>query len=106
MAQFPTPNATDLQDVEQIFNWINGTATGGLFMPVILLVIWLVAFVGVIANGRPTYRAWIFANFVSLTLSVILGLLGWLQISYIYFFIVLLGIGLVWIKLQKPQPRF
>lgn len=100
---FPTPNATDLQDVERIFNWINNTATGGLFMPVILLVIWLVAFVGVIAQGRATYRAWIFSNFICLTLSTILGLLGWLQISYIYFFIILLGLGMVWIKLQKPR---
>lgn len=106
MAQFPTPNATDMQDIEGIFNWVTLTATAGLFIPVMMLVIWLIAFVGVIAQGRPTYRAWIFANFICLTLSVLPGLLGWLNITYIYFFAILLGFGMVWVKLQKPRSRF
>ena len=103
MVQIPIPNASDLQDVERIVNWTNLTATGGLLMPTLLLVIWGIAFVGVFAQGRAAYRAFIFANFMTLILSIILGLLGWLQVGYIYFLVILLGFGLVWIKLQKPR---
>lgn len=105
MAIFPKPNVTDLQDVERIANWVGVTASGGIFWPVMVLVIWSIAFIGSISEGREAHRAFIFANFISLTLSIPLGLLGWLNVSYIYFLIILLGFGLIWIKLQK-RTRF
>lgn len=103
MTIFPTPNATDLQDVERIANWVGLTASGGIFWPVIVLVIWFIAFIGSISEGREAHRAFIFANFISIILSVFLGLLGWINASYIYFLITLLGFGLVWAKLQKGR---
>lgn len=103
MATFPVPNATDMQDLESIFGWVNGTATGGIFFPVILLVVWAVTFIGSIAEGRQVSRGWIWANFSCAILGIILGLLGFLQPSYIYFFIILLAFGLIWFKLSNSK---
>lgn len=103
MARFPTPNATNMQDVESIFGWVNNTATGGIFFPIILLVIWTVTFVGSISEGRQVSRGWIWSNFVCSILSIILGLLGFLQPAYIYFFIIMLGFGLIWFKLSNSR---
>lgn len=103
MALFPTPNATDLQDVERIANWVHTSASGGIFFPVIAIVIWAIIFIGSISEGRAAYRAFIYANFITVILGVMLGLLGWFNVSYIYFSIILLGFGLIWIKLQRSK---
>ncbi|KKL87818.1 hypothetical protein LCGC14_1930920 [marine sediment metagenome] len=104
MVEFPTPNASDLADIERITNWVTVTGSGGLLMPIMMMVIWMIAFIGSISEGRQAYRGFIFANFICLILSVFLGLLGWMNVNFIYFFIILLGFGLVWIKLQKSRP--
>ncbi len=39
MPLFPTPNASDLGDIERIANWVQIDATGGLFFPVMAVVI-------------------------------------------------------------------
>ncbi len=103
MATFPTPNATDMQDIESIFGWINNTATSGIFFPIILLVIWTITFIGSISEGKQVSRGWIWANFTCSILSIILGLLGFLQPPYIYFFIIMLGFGLIWFKLSNSR---
>ncbi len=103
MPLFPTPNASDLADVERIANFVQIEATGGLFFPTIAAVIWSIIFIGSISEGRQAYRAFIYTNFILVILSVILGLLGWMNTSYIYFFIILLGFGMIWIKLQKTR---
>lgn len=103
MSIFPTPNATDLQDIERIANWVQVTASGGILFPTISIVIWLIIFIGSISEGREAYRAFIFANFVGIILGVILGFLGWFNSSYIYFFIILLGFGMIWIRLQRSK---
>lgn len=103
MALFPTPNASDLADVERIANFVQVEATGGLLFPVLAATIWAIVFIGSISEGRQAYRGFIYANFVAVILSVILGFLGWMNTSYIYFFIILLGFGLIWVKLQKSK---
>lgn len=106
MALFPVPNATDLQDIESIFGFINNGATDGVFFPTMLLVIWAIAFIGAISEGRPASRAAVFSNFISSILAIILALLGFLQPSYMYFVIILLGLSVVWIKLTSSRRGF
>ena len=105
MAIYPTPNASDLADVERITNWVHVSASGGLFWPILSVVIWVIVFIGSISEGRAAYRAFIYANFIGVILGSILGLLGWFNVAFIYFYIILLGFGLVWIKLQKSRVR-
>ena len=101
MSIYPTANATQMADFQSIFAFVNGPLSGGFFMPFLILGIWAIAFIGTIAQGKNAYRSWIFANFICAVLSIILGLLGMMAPTYIYFFIILLGFGLVWAKLAR-----
>lgn len=100
---YPTPGVNDTLDIQTMFSWVNNTATEGIFFPIILFVIWVIAFIGSISEGREAFRAWIFASFICSILGIILGLLGFLQPAYIYFLIILLGMGLVWAKLTQGR---
>lgn len=99
MSIYPTPNATDMQDLFTVFNFSN-EASGGVMFLAIMGVIWSIALIGSLADGRKFYRGFIFANFISSVLSVILALLGVLDRSYMYFFILMLAFGVVWAKLS------
>ncbi len=103
MTHFPVPTVNDTQDFFEITRWVNNTATGGLFMPMMLLTIWVIAFIGSIAEGRPAYRAWIFASFIGSILSILLGLMGLLDPRYIYLNVLFVGIGLFWAHLQRAR---
>lgn len=103
MAAFPTPTANETADLFSIFQFINNKATEGLFFPVILLTIWLIAFIGAIAEQRPASRAFIFASFISTTLGVLLAIMGFLSVTYVYFLILLIAFGILWIRLESGR---
>ena len=69
----------------------------------IMGVIWFIALIGSLADGRKFYRGFIFANFISSILAMILVLLGVLSRSYMYFFILMLAFGVVWAKLAESR---
>lgn len=100
---FATPTVNETQDILSIFQFINNKATEGLFFPVILLSIWLIAFIGSIAEGRPASRAWIFASFIGTILGSLLAILGMLNVTYVYFLILNIAIALAWIKLSGAR---
>lgn len=103
MAYFPTPTANETADLFSIFEFINNKATEGLFFPIIILVIWLIAFIGAIAENRPASRAFMFSSFISAILGVLLALMGFLNITYVYFLILLVAFGIFWISLEKGR---
>lgn len=103
MAIYSTPGVNDTKDLQTIFRWVNNEASGGLFFPIVLLAIWVIAFVGAIAEGREAYRAWIFACFITTPMAILLGLLGFLSSTFIYFLIILLGFGLIWARLVTSR---
>ena len=70
-------------------------------MPVMLFVVWLVAFIGTIAEGREASRAMIFASFIASMLAIPLALIGMLNSSFMYFSFILVGIGIIWNKLAN-----
>lgn len=100
---FPTPTVNDTRDILGIFQFVNDQATGGIFFPVMLLVIWFIAFIGSIAEGRPASRAFIFSSFIAIILGSMLAILNFLDINYVYFLIILVGIGLFWLTLIKSR---
>lgn len=102
MSIFAVPNASDMQDLFTIFRFSNNAAGGSMFLA-IMGVVWTVALIGSLANGRKFYRGFIFANFISAILSVILALLGVLNRNYMYFFILMLAFGIVWAKLAESK---
>lgn len=100
---FPTPTVNETRDLFSIFQFINNKATEGLFFPFVLLVIWLISFIGAIAEGRPASRAFIFSSFVSTILGVLLAIMGFLSVTYVYFLILMIAFGIFWIRLSTAK---
>ena len=103
MAAFPTPTINETGDLFSMFQFVNNKATGGLFFPVILMTIWLIAFIGAIAERRPASRAFIFSSFISTILGVLLSIMGFLSVTYVYFLILLIAFGIFWIRLESGR---
>ena len=99
---YNTPNITDMQDLLTITQFTN-TASDGTFFLVLILMIWAIAFVGSLANGRQACRGFIFASFICSILSILLALIGLLSLTYIYLFVMILAFGLVWAQLAKSK---
>lgn len=100
-APYATLNASDTRNLYNMFKFVNDGATGGLFMPVMLFVVWIIAFIGAISEGRQASRAWIFASFISSILAILLSLMGFLNSQYMYFTFIMVAAGLVWLKLDS-----
>ena len=101
---FTLPTVNDTQDLFTIFRFINDSASGGLFFPLILLGIWAIAFIGSVVEGRQAVRAWIYASFVSAILGILLGVMGLLATQWIYLIILFVAFGVFWIRLQNAPP--
>jgi len=95
-----TNNTRSLLD---IFQFVSNDLTGGLFFPIIILVIWVVQFIGVLAEGRPASRAFVFASFTATILSIMLGLLAMMEQRWIYLLVIMVSLGAFWIKLASAR---
>lgn len=100
---YPVPNATDTRDLLSVFQWVSNTATDGLFFPIMILVVWVVQFIGVLAEGRPAPRAFLFASFTATILSIILGILAMMAQKWIYLLVLMVSLGAFWIKLATAR---
>jgi phosphoglycerol transferase MdoB-like AlkP superfamily enzyme len=100
---YPYPQLSGMNDstnLYTIFKFVN-TGVGGTFMPLILAAIWIVILIGAISEGRQASRAFIFASFICAILSILLALIGMLNTQYMYFLFLLVGIGVIWYKLDN-----
>lgn len=97
---YPVMSGNQSSNLYEIFKFVN-EGVSGIFMPIMLLVIWFIAFIGVLSEGRQASRAWIFASFISAILSIILTLIGMLNRQYMYFTFLMVAAGLVWYKLDN-----
>lgn len=100
---YPVATTNDTGDLLEVFQFVAGPATDGLFFPIMILVIWIVQFIGVIAEGRPASRAWVFASFTSTILSIILGILALMEQRWIYLLVIMVSLGAFWIKLASSR---
>ena len=100
---FNVPAANDTRDLLSIFQWISNSATDGLFFPILILTIWVIQFIGVMSEGRPASRAFVFASFTATILSVILGILALVAQKYVYLLILMVSLGAFWTKLQSAK---
>jgi len=99
------PNITDSDGLIGFFNYVS-VATGGMFFPAILGAIWFVAFVATFSVGganRPAAaRAFTFASFFVAILSILLAILDFVAPKWMYLTFILVGVGVLWIKLDTP----
>lgn len=90
-------NYTDMYTITKSTNDV----AGGVFMPVILAVIWIVALIGSLSEGRPISRAFTFASFISSIIAIPMALIGMLNPDYMYILFLMVAAGTVWIKLEN-----
>ncbi len=70
-------------------------------MPIMLVVVWMISFIGSISEGRQASRAFIFSSFICSILSIVLTLIGLINKEYMYFSFLMVGIGIIWYKLDN-----
>lgn len=99
---FPVPTPEDTRDLLSMFQFIS-EATGGLFFPIMILTLWVIQFVGVLAEGRPASRAFVFASFSATVLSIILGILALMAQKWIYLLVLMVSLGIFWLKLASAK---
>ena len=95
VAPYPTLGQNDSENIYTIFKFVNN-GVSGTFMPLLLLAIWIIAFIGSLSEGRQSSRAWVFASFVSSIIAIFLATLGLLSTQFMYFAFILTGIGIIW----------
>ena len=98
MAYYVEPTSNDTIGIFEFFNYVNSVA-GGLFFPVILLVIWIVTFVG--TKQYTTSRAWTIASTIISFISIPLAVAGLIAPRWMYMSFVLLAVGVLWLKLEN-----
>jgi len=100
---YPIPTVNDTRNLLSIFQFVSNDLSENLFFPLIILVIWIVQFIGVLAEGRPASRAFVFASFTATILSIILGILAMMEQKWIYLLIIGVSLGAFWIKLASAK---
>lgn len=97
---YPELGTGDTDNLYNLFKFLN-IGVGGSFMAAMLGVVWIVAFLGAMSEGRQASRAFIFASFLASILSILLSLIGLLNSQFMYFTFLMVGAGLVWYKLDN-----
>ncbi len=100
---YPVPGVNDTRDMLSVFQWISSSATDGLFFPIMILCVWVIQFIGVLSEGRPSSRAFLFASFTATILSIILGILALMNQKYIYLLVIFVSLGAFWVKLATAR---
>jgi len=99
MAYYTVPTGNQTGDFFEMFKFIGGEPTGGLFWGVMLLVIWVISFMTM--KQYSTSRAWTFASFFSSILAIFMALMDFLSPKWMYLTIFMTLFGLVWLKLEE-----
>lgn len=99
-APYPVLNTNDTISAYSMFQFVN-TAANNFFFPAILLVIWVVSFIGAISEGRQASRAFVFASFIYAALSILLAFINLLNPNYMYFSFLMVAGGMIWYQLEN-----
>ena len=98
---YPYPTITnESTNLYTLFKFVNN-GVNGIFMPIVLVTVWIIAMIGAISEGREASRAFIFASFIVAVLAIPLALIGLLGSQYMYFTFLLVAIGVLWYKLDN-----
>ena len=99
MAYYNVPTNNETGGLYEFFRFVAVDATGGLFFPIMLLVIWIVSFLAL--KNYSTSRAWTFASFFCSVLAIILSVMDYLAPVWMYLAVFLTLIGFIWLKLDR-----
>lgn len=104
MSYYDMPNATDSENLNTFMGFINRSADG-LFFPVMILVIWFIAFISIYSSegqGRAaSAKAFTVSSLITSILSIMLVILGFMASKFMYLQFILVGIGIIWLKMES-----
>ena len=95
---------SDTQNVYTLFRYVNNVGSS-LFAPMMLLVIWVILFIGIIVTDRKACIAWVYSSFVCSILAILLVLINVLAKEYMYFLFMMVAVGAVWTKLTGDRAN-
>lgn len=96
---YTLPTVNDMTDLAKMWAYVNNQS-GGVFTPLMVLVLFVVLFVGGLMAGARASRVWTFASFLSTVIIVVFAVMNLINKNYIYLGILFIGLGIIWIKLQ------
>lgn len=102
MSWYEYPNATESEGLFEYFKYVNSVSEG-IFMPIILFVIWIVSFIGIYNTGLEpsSSRSFLFASFLISILSIMSVIMGFLAVKFMYLSFILTAIGILWNIMTK-----
>lgn len=104
MPQYYTPpTMNDTAGLFELATYTNNVADGLMF-PIFLLVIFIVTFIA--SKQYTNGKSLTYASFVCAVLAIPLAIVELINPKYLYIFGILLGAGLVWIKLESGGKAF
>lgn len=95
------PNGSQSEGIYELFTWVNNVS-GGIFFPVIVLVIYIITFITLLSYTSPS-RAMTFTSFLCAILGMMLSVLGLFSAGYMYLIIISLGAGVFWLSLENAS---
>lgn len=98
MAYYDLPTANDTSGFYEMFRFVSVDATGGVFFPSMLLVIWVISFLAIKQYSNP--KAFTFASFFCTMLGIMMATLNLIEPRWMYLSVVMTMIGFVWLKLD------
>jgi hypothetical protein len=98
---FVPPTGNQTNGIYELFGYIGGDATGGLFWAIMLLVIWVIAFMGL--KQYSTSRAFTFASFMCAVIGIVMGVMDYISPRWMYLAVFMTVIGFVWLKLEGSE---
>lgn len=100
---YAPPNQTDSEGIFELLRYVNTTADGLLF-PMLLFVVFVITFIA--TKQFSSSRAFAYASFITMVLSVPLGVLDLVAPKFMYLFVILTAVGAVWLKLEGGSRAF
>jgi len=98
MTYYVEPTNNDTKGFFEFFSYVN-TVAGGLFFPIMLLVIWIIIFIG--TKQYSTSKAWTGASLVVSFLSISLVIAELVAPKWMYLSFVLTAVGVLWLKIEN-----
>ena len=100
MAWFQVLNENDTLDMYTLTSAANRISEN-IYMPIMLLVIYLVWILGSVFTGKPISRSVLYASFICSILSILMVIMNWLATSYMYFLFFMTAVGVIWTILSE-----
>ena len=98
---YPYPTENQTTSINGIGEYVS-QVTNGLFFPLVLLALFVISFVTTMSFGNG--RAFVFASFFCSIIAIFLVIAGLLNAGWMYLLFVMLGIGLMLLRLSKSSP--